>query len=66
MIGETARSSERRKGLWRFSHRRVSLSEGAPAPRRFYASVATLAVLAVPLIIALTRTFVLVIIGMSD
>ena len=32
----------------------------------FFTSVATLAVLAVPLIIALTRTFVLVIIGLRD
>ena len=31
-----------------------------------FASVATLAVLTLPLIIALTRTFVLVIIGMRD
>ena len=31
-----------------------------------FASVATLAVLALPLIIALTRTFVLVVIGMRD
>ena len=37
---------------------------GQPTP--FFASVATLAVLALPLIIALTRTFVLVIIGMRD
>ena len=31
-----------------------------------FASVATLAVLALPLIIALTRTFVLVVIGLKD
>ena len=37
---------------------------GQPTP--FFASVATLAVLALPLIIALTRTFVLVIIGLRD
>ena len=35
VIGETARSAERRKGPWRFSHRRVSLSGGVPVPRRF-------------------------------
>ena len=37
---------------------------GQPTP--FFASVATLAVLALPLIIALTRTFVLVVIGLKD
>ena len=37
---------------------------GQPTP--FFASVATLAVLALPLIIALTRTFVLVIIRLKD
>ena len=35
-------------------------------PTPFFASVATLAVLALPLIIALTRTFVLVIIELRD
>ena len=37
---------------------------GQPTP--FFASVATLAVLAIPLRIALTRTFVLVIIRLRD
>ena len=37
---------------------------GQPTP--FFASVSTLAVLALPLTIALTRTFVLAIIGLRD
>ena len=39
-------------------------NSGQPTP--FFASVATLAVLAIPLIIASTRTFILVIIELRD
>ena len=42
------------------------LQENPGQPTPFFASVATLAVLALPLIIALTRTFVLVIIRPRD
>ena len=42
------------------------LQENPGQPTPFFASVATLAVLALPLIIALTRTFVLVIIELRD
>ena len=42
----------------------LQVNPGQPMP--FFASVSTLAVIAVPLIIALTRTLVLVIIGLKD
>ena len=42
----------------------LQVNPGQPTP--FFASVATLAVLALPLMIALTRTFVLVIISPRD
>ena len=42
----------------------LQVNPGQPTP--FFASVSTLAVLALPPTIALTRTFVLVIIGMRD
>ena len=42
----------------------LQVNPGQPTP--FFASVSTLAVLALPLTIALTRTFVLVIIGLRD
>ena len=41
------------------------LQENLSCSTPFFASVATLAVLALPLIIALTRTFVLVVIGLK-
>ena len=44
----------------------AALQENPGQPTPFFASVATLAVLALPLIIALTRTFVLVIIRPRD
>ena len=44
----------------------AALQGNPDQPTPFFASVATLAVLALPLIIALTRTFVLVIIGIRD
>ena len=44
----------------------ATLQVNPDRPTPYFASVSTLAVLAVPLIIALTRTFVLVIIGMRD
>ena len=44
----------------------AALQENPGQPTPFFASVATLAVLALPLIIALTRTFVLVIIRLRD
>ena len=44
----------------------AALQENPGQPTPFFASVATLAVLALPLIIALTRTFVLVIIRLKD
>lgn len=42
----------------------LQVNPGQPTP--FFASVSTLAVLALPPTIALTRTFVLAIIGMRD
>ena len=42
----------------------LQVNPGQPTP--FFASVATLAVLVLPLIIALARTFVLAIIGLRD
>ena len=44
----------------------AALQENPGQPTPFFASVATLAVLALPLIIASTRTFVLVIIRLRD
>ena len=44
----------------------AALQENPGQPTPFFASVATLAVLALPLIIALARTFVLVIIRLRD
>ena len=44
----------------------AALQENPGQPTPFFASVTTLAVLALPLIIALTRTFVLVIIRLRD
>ena len=44
----------------------AALQENPDSPTPFFAGVATLAVLALPLIIALARTFVLVIIRLRD
>ena len=44
----------------------ATLQVNPDRPTPFFASVRTLAVLALPLIIALTRTFVLDIIGLRD
>ena len=52
--------------VWVLTGFLAALQENPGQPTPFFASVTTLAVLALPLIIALTRTFVLVIIGMRD
>ena len=52
--------------VWVLTGFLAALQENPGQPTPFFASVATLAVLALPLIIALTRTFVLVIIELRD